>query len=36
MDIHEVGQGTMDWIDMAQDMGRWREIVKALGDLRIP
>lgn len=34
MDIQEVGQGTMDWIDMAEDTERWRALVNALGDLR--
>jgi len=26
MDFQEVGWGSMDWIDLAQDMDRWRAI----------
>jgi hypothetical protein len=28
--------GGMDWIDMAQDMGRWRALVNAVMNLRVP
>jgi len=24
MDLKEVGCGSMDWIELTQDMGRWR------------
>jgi len=27
--------GSMDWIELAQDMGRWRAIVKAVRKLRV-
>jgi hypothetical protein len=27
MDLQEVGCGCMDWIGLAQDRDRWREIV---------
>jgi hypothetical protein len=30
------GMGGMDWIDMAQDRGRWRAVVNAVMNLRIP
>jgi hypothetical protein len=28
--------GGMDWIDMAQDRGRWRAVVSAVMNLRVP
>jgi hypothetical protein len=36
MDFQEVGCGVMDWIELAQDRGRWRELVNAKMKLRIP
>jgi hypothetical protein len=35
MDLEEVGFGDLDWIEMAQDRGRWRALVNAVINLRV-
>jgi hypothetical protein len=36
MDLQEVGCGYVDWIGLAQDTGRWRTVVSAVMNLRVP
>ena len=35
MDLEEVGWGCMDWIDLAQDRGRWRALVNRVMNIRV-
>ena len=36
MDLQKVGLGYEDWIGLAQDRDRWRALVSAVRNLRVP
>jgi hypothetical protein len=36
MDLSEVGLNVVDWIDLAQDRYRWRALVNAVMNIRVP
>jgi hypothetical protein len=35
MDFREIGWGSVDWIQLAQDMDRWRALVNTVMNLRV-
>jgi hypothetical protein len=36
MDLLEIGLNVVDWIGLAQDRYRWRTLVNAVMNLRVP
>ena len=36
MDLQEVGGGCGDWMELAQDRGRWQALVSKVRNLRVP
>jgi hypothetical protein len=36
MDIEEISWDGVDWIDLAQDRDKWRSVVNAIMNLRVP
>jgi hypothetical protein len=35
MDLREIGLGSVEWIQLAQDRGRWRAVVNTVMNLLV-
>jgi hypothetical protein len=35
MDLREIGWGSVEWIELAQDRGQWRAVVNTVMNLRV-
>jgi hypothetical protein len=35
MDLREIGWGSVDWIQLAQDRDRWRTVMNTVMNLRV-
>jgi hypothetical protein len=35
MDLREIGWGSVDWIQLAQDRDRWRDLVNMVMNMRV-
>jgi hypothetical protein len=35
MDLGEIGWGSVEWVHLAQDRGRWRAVVNTVMNLRV-
>jgi hypothetical protein len=35
MDLREIGWGSVDWMQLAQDRDRWRALVNTMMNLRV-
>jgi hypothetical protein len=36
MDFQELGEGGMEWIDLAQDTDRWQPLVNEVTNFQVP
>ena len=36
MNLQEIGLGSMEWTDLAKDRDRWRALVNAIMNIRVP
>jgi hypothetical protein len=36
MDLREIGWGSVNWIDVAQDRDQWRALVNTVMNIRVP